>query len=245
MKTRLTKVVQTYSLLLENIPTIITISFVLSVVVMNILASKVMFQFSDYAAGDCGYLISWIPFLCMDTVTKRFGAKASILLNLLGAAANVLCCILFAFCAWLPSGNGEDFSAFNSTLGGVWFITLSSMTAYIISGIFNSLSNEAIGNLFKKNPDGKLAFFTRSYVSTFFGQALDNFIFSFLTYHIFAAIFWGWSFSIPLCLGSAVCGGIFELIMEIIFSPIGYRLSVKWQDEKVGQEWIDTQRSVG
>lgn len=239
MKTKIKRLVAEYKLLFKSVPSLIITFFVLATVLMNLLANRILFQVGDAVSADCGFLLSWIPFLCMDTVTKRFGAKASIMLNLFGVATNICCTILFVLVTYAP-GNGEDFSAFDSVFRGVWFITLSSMIAYIVSGIINSLSNEAVGELFKKNPDGKTAFFVRAYVSTFIGQWIDNFLFAFLTYHIFANIYWGWSLTIKTCIGTAFAGAILELIAEAIFSPLGYKLSQEWTDSGVGAEWIES-----
>ena len=61
----------------------------------------------------------------------------------------------------------------------------------------------------------------------------------FIVYVIFAPKYWGMSIPVITCLGTAVLGGIFELVVEIIFSPIGFRVSKKWAEEKVGQAYID------
>ena len=37
----------------------------------------------------------------------------------------------------------------------------------------------------------------------------------------------------------ALTGAVAELIMEIIFSPIGYRITKKWSAESVGSEYFD------
>ena len=99
--------------------------------------------------------------------------------------------------------------------------------------------NWTIGKLFKKNPHGKLAFITRSYISTFIGQFCDNLIFSVLTFMLFAPIFWdGYSRSFLQCVMCALTGATLELLMEVIFSPIGYRISKKWHEEKVGEDYF-------
>lgn len=241
MNSKIKKLIAEYKLLFQSVPSLIVAFFVLATVVMNLLANRILFEVGPVAA-DCGLLISWIPFLCMDTVTKRFGAKASIMLTLFGAFVNICFTLLFVAVTYAP-GNGEDFSAFDSVFRGVWFITLSSLLAYIASGIVNSSLNEVVGKAFKKNPGGKAAFFTRAYVSTFIGQFVDNFIFAFLTYHIFASIYWGWKFSIATCIGSALAGSILELITEAIFSPIGYKLSKDWEDAGIGKGWITAHAS--
>ena len=238
MKSKVTNLVEEYKLLLSSVPALITTFFVLSVVIMNLMAAKVIFQLGDWVAGDGGFLISWIPFLCMDSVTKRFGAKASIMLNVLAAGINICCVALFGVVAAIP-GNGEDFSAFNQIFGLTWFIVLGSMTAFVVSGIFNSIVNAAIGKMFKKHPNGKLAFFTRSYISTFLGQTLDNFIFAFIVYYCFAPIYWGFGFKFITCVGAAFAGGLLELLMEVVFGPIGYKVCKDWDAGDVGKEYIE------
>jgi uncharacterized PurR-regulated membrane protein YhhQ (DUF165 family) len=132
-----------------------------------------------------------------------------------------------------------EFGAFDSTFACTWFVLLSSSVAFLVSGILNNILNWVIGKSFVKNPDGKLAYVTRSYVSTFVGQFIDNFIFAFLTFYIFAPIYWDFQYTMLQVLGSAIVGAFAELFMEIVFSPIGYRLSKKWKEEGVGNEYIN------
>ena len=97
-----------------------------------------------------------------------------------------------------------------------------------------------IGKSFRKNPDGRLAYAVRAYISTFIGQFLDNFIFSLIVFVGFAPIFWnGFSWTPLQCATCALTGAFAELIMEIIFSPIGYNITRKWQREGVGREYLD------
>ena len=231
------KIVEEYKVLLRSVPAFVTSFFILATVLMNLAASKIIFNAFNVAVTG-GFLLSFVPFLCMDTVTKRFGARASILLNILSALGNLFAVIFLAIVAAIPTP-GSDYTAFNSTFGCVWFIALSSTIAFVLSGVVNSLLNAAIGKIFKKNPDGKLAFFTRAYISTFIGQALDNFLFMAGVYCIFAPIYWGMSLPVTTCIGTAILGGVFELIVEIIFSPIGYVSSKRWAKEGVGQEYVD------
>ena len=41
------------------------------------------------------------------------------------------------------------------------------------------------------------------------------------------------------CATCALTGAVAELVMEIAFSPIGYRITQKWKAEKVGGEYFD------
>ena len=97
-----------------------------------------------------------------------------------------------------------------------------------------------IGTAFRKNPHGRLAYATRTYISTFVGQFLDNFIFSVIVFVGFAPIFWdGFHWTLLQCATCALSGALLELVMEILFSPIGYRICVRWRDATVGEEYLE------
>ncbi len=225
-------------LLLRSIPATVVTLFVVSVICMNLLANKTLLQVS-WIALDGGILISWLSFMCMDVVTKHFGPKASNKISLLAVMINLLTCLIFFVASAIPS-NAKDYSAFDGIFGGTWFILLGSTVAFLSSACINNMLNWWIGKGFKKNPNGKLAFAMQSYISTFIGQFFDNFIFSIIVFTFFAPIFWnGFMWSPLQCTTCALTGAVAELIMEIVFSPIGYRISVKWRENAVGKEYLD------
>lgn len=224
--------------LLRSIPSIVVTLFVVSVICMNLLANKTLVML-DWIALDGGILISWLSFMCMDLITKHFGPKASNKICILAALINLLTCLIFFIVSIIPS-NANDYSELNSILGGTWFILLGSTIAFIASVMINNILNYMIGKLFKKNPDGKVAFITRTYISTFIGQFLDNLIFSIIVFMLFAPIYWdGFSWSLLQCVMCALTGAVLELIMEVIFSPFGYKISKRWKENNVGKEYLD------
>lgn len=237
MISKIKSLVADYKVLLRNVPAFVTAAFILSTVLMNLAASKVIFTIGN-VAGTGGIILSFMPFLCMDVVTKRFGARAAIMLNILSALGNLFAVIFLSIVAAIPTET--PYPEFNYVYGAVWFICLSSTVAFVASGVANSLIHQALGKLFKKNPDGKLAFFFRSYVSTFIGQAIDNFLFMFGVYVIFGPRVWGIpAMAIMTCIGTGIFGGVLELLVEVIFSPFGYITCKRWEREGVGQEYID------
>lgn len=227
-----------YKILLRAIPATVVTLFVVSVISMNLLANKTLIQL-DWIALDGGFLISWLSFMCMDIITKHFGPKASTSISVLAAAINLLTCLIFFLASVIPS-NANDYTAFDEIFGGTWFILMGSTIAFLSSAIINNGLNWVIGRGFKKNPDGKLAYATRTYISTFIGQFFDNLIFSIIVFAICAPIFWdGFYWTILQCMMCALTGAIAELFMEIAFSPIGYRITRKWQEESVGKEYLN------
>ena len=225
-------------ILLRSIPATVVTLFAVSVVCMNLLANKTLLQL-DWIALDGGILISWLSFMCMDIITKHFGPRASTMICIHAAAINLLTCLIFFVASIIPS-NANDYTAFDGIFGGTWFVLLGSTVAFLASAVINNVLNHAVGRCFRKNPDGRLAFAMRSYVSTFIGQFFDNFIFSIIVFTVFAPIFWdGFRWTVLQCATCALTGAVAELIMEMIFSPIGYRITKKWQAERVGKEYFD------
>ena len=235
---KLRKLYNETKILLRSIPATVVTLFAISVVCMNLLANKTLLQL-DWIALDGGILISWLSFLCMDIITKHFGPRASTIISIHASVINLLTCLIFFVASIIPS-NANDYSAFDSIFGGTWFVLLGSTIAFLTSALINNLLNHMIGKCFRRKPDGKLAYVTRSYVSTFIGQFLDNFIFSVIVFVFFAPIFWdGFCWTVLQCATCALTGAIAELIMEIAFSPIGYRLTKKWKAEQVGKDYFD------
>lgn len=235
---KIAKNIAEFKILLRSIPATVVTLFAVSVVCMNLLANKTLLQL-EWIALDGGILISWLSFMCMDIITKHFGPKASTLISVHAVMINLLTCLIFYIVSLIPS-NAKDYSAFDGIFGGTWFILLGSTVAFLASALVNNLLNWLIGFFFKKNPDGKLAYMMRSYISTFAAQYLDNFIFSVIVFYFFAPIFWdGFSWTVLQCAMCALTGAVAELIMEVVFSPIGYRITKKWRAENIGKEYFD------
>lgn len=226
------------SLLFRCIPATVVSLFVVSVICMNLLANKTLVQ-TKWIALDGGILISWLSFMCMDIITKYFGPKASNKVAVLASAINLLTCLIFYVASIIPS-NANDYTALNGILGGTWFILFGSTVAFLISAVINNLLNWFIGKAFLNNPDGKLAYASQTYISTFIGQFFDNLIFSVIVFMFFSPIYWnGFHWTFVQCAACALTGAVAELIMEIFFSPIGYLIIKKWKENKVGIQYLD------
>ena len=226
------------AILLRCIPATAVSLFVVSVISMNLLANKTIVQ-TDWIALDGGILISWLSFMCMDVITKYFGPKASNTIAVLAACINLLTCLIFYVASIIPS-NAGDYTELDSILGGTWFILLGSTVAFLVSAVINNFLNFAVGKAFRKNPDGRLAFVTQTYVSTFIGQFCDNLIFAVIVFMGFAPVFWdGFHWTFIQCVTCSLTGATAELLMEVFFSPVGYRIVKKWKAHDVGREYLD------
>ena len=65
-------------------------------------------------------------------------------------------------------------------------------------------------------------------------------MFSVMVFMLFSPIFWdGFSWTFVQCVMCALTGALLELIMEVIFSPIGYKVLKKWREQNVGKKYLD------
>lgn len=237
MRNRIKGFVSDTFLLLRSVPSPVITFFVLSVVLMNLLANKTIYQ-KGFVAVDGGIVVSWVCFLCMDIITKHFGARAATRVSVFALAVNLFAVAIFAVVSLIPTET--DYSAFNGIFGGSWFIVLSSSLAFLASAIANNALNAAIGRFFAANPDGPAAYCTRSYVSTFIGQFIDNMVFASLVFMLFAPIYWdGFCWTLPQCVTCSLIGAVLELLMEVVFSPIGYGVTRRWQRLEVGSTYLE------
>lgn len=235
---RINNYLKDLSLLLRSVPSAVMVFFCMSVLLMNLLANKEIGLNIPWLALDCGFSLSWLSFLCMDMLTKRFGPKASIKLSLTAVAFSAFGCLVFKVVSLMPGNWGEYYTygddivnqALNSTIGGTWYVVLGSMIAFIASAIINALLNHGVGSLMKS--DNFKSYAIRSYVSTVIAQFFDNLIFALLvSYHFF-----GWT--MLQCVTCAITGCVAELLCEVVFSPIGYKVCKKWEEENVGSEYL-------
>lgn len=69
---------------------------------MNLLANKELISL-PYLALDCGFVVSWVSFLCQDMICKRFGAKASIKISILALLVNLAVSLCFGHARSRPA----------------------------------------------------------------------------------------------------------------------------------------------
>lgn len=225
-------------LLLKSIPALVFSLFVIALIAMNLLANKSIDLPFDWLALDCGIIVSWVAFLTNDIIVKHFGPKAASKLSIVAMIINLIVCLLFFLAAKIPGVWGESFvdgseniinNAINNTFSGTWYVVLGSSIAFLVSTLVNNFTNYGLGLLLKRNANSFKAFAFRSYISTAIGQFVDNLCFSLLVSHVF------FSWSILQCITCSLTGMVLELLFEVIFSPIGYKICRKWQKDNVGE----------
>lgn len=239
--TRIKKELLEFKILLKSIPPLALVLFIVAILAMNLLANKSILLPFDWLALDCGIIISWLAFLTMDIMTKHFGPKAATEISIFAILINLIFCLIFFVGSKIPGVWEESFTssnsdlindALNNTFGGTWYVLFGSTVAFIASAFVNNFTNWGIGKMFKKHPDGVGAYVTRTYVSTMLGQFVDNMLFALIVSHVF----FGWT--ILQCVTCALTGMFLELLFEIIFSYLGFKILKKWKNDKIGEEYL-------
>lgn len=230
--------IEDYRILLRNIPGLVLALFIVSVIMMNLLANKELFTMK-YLALDCGFTISWVSFLCMDMLCKRFGGKAAAKVSILAMAFNLAACGVFKLLSYSPGMWGEYYTtgmpevndALNATIGGSWFVVLGSSTAMLCAAITNSVLNITVAK--RLHFGGYKAFAFRSFLSTGIAQMVDNLVFA----TIVSVNFFGWTWTqVFFC---SLTGAAMELLCEVIFSPVGYHVSKSWERDHIGDRYLE------
>ena len=233
------KLINEFRDLLSTVSPVLAAMMVISVVGMNLLANKSIDTGLEWLALDCGILLSWMTFMSMDVMTQCYGPRASTLMSVFAIIMNLIMAGIFWIAGALPGVWGESFvdgsenvinGALNNTFSGTWFIILGSSIAFMVSSIVNNFLNYGVGKALKKK-DGFGTFATRAYVSTFIGQFTDNLVFALLV----SKVFFGWT--LIQCITCAFTGAIMELLFEVFFSPLGYRIAkgIRARDNAYGR----------
>lgn len=193
---------------------------------MNLLANKELVR-TEWLALDCGYVLSWIPFLIMDYLCKQYGGKTASAVSLFAILINLVVFVIFHLVSLTPGMWGEYYAtgltevndALNATIGGSTWIVLGSAFAMAVSSVVNSIINIGIAKLQTSNRFS--AFAVRSWVSTAFSQVVDNFVFALVV----SIPLFGWNLT-QAFICSITSAGL-ELLAEMLFTPLAYRLVKK------------------
>ena len=243
MRERIRREIEETRILLRCVPPWVLSFVVMSFVTMNLMANKSIRGLPEWLALDSGMLVSWVSFLAMDVLVKRFGPKAATKITVVGVVFNLLACFMFFVCASVPGDWGASFeyasasdvvnASLDATFGGTWYVLLGSTVSIIVSSVVNNSMNYALGRLFGSRRDSFAVYAARSYISTLAGQFVDNLVFALMV----SVNFFGWTTT--QAVTCAVTGSLVECVFEVVFFPIGYHIAKKWEADDVGREYLD------
>lgn len=231
--------------LLRSIPALALTFCILASVLMNILANK---SIVDQQIGntwmwivqDAGILFSWCGFLAGDLIVRAYGTKNAIRVSLTSVLVALFVSIVLIGVSYVPGVWGEAFlpdgsvnvavnGALDRTIRGAWMIVLGSTLASAIGLIFNNITQGTLlKSIQRKHGDHYWGFVTASATSTALGQFLDNIVFGFVV----QATLFGWG--IDKVISASIIGMLLEIVVELIFTPITYKISKNWKKNGIG-----------
>lgn len=231
---------------LRSVPAMALALITVATVLMNVLANKSIIEL-PWLIQDAGILMSWVGFLIGDLLVKNFGSKNAIRVNLTCLGISLFISGLLALVGVIPGTWSPAFglnpessalvnNAVNSVMGNVWYVILGSALASAVGLIINGITQGCLlKRIEKKHGDRYWGFLVASAGSTIIGQIIDNIVFAALI----SVKFFGWTWmQVLVC---SLTGAIFELIIELLFSPLTYKISKNWKKNHIGEYWMTEQ----
>lgn len=208
--------------------------YVAVLISMNLLANKEIYtgNTSEWLVIDCGTTLSWVMFFLTNIIVKKSKPKYSIRISLIAIIITLFFFVWYSLISYIPGNWGAYYeynnsvanSSLNYTMRGSWRIILSSALAFFISISFDSVLNYSLFKKFKQNK--AKGYILSNYISTGLSQFLDNLIFS----ELVSVGLFGWSQL--QCVVSSLTTMIVELMFEIIFSAVSYKIYKKGLNEE-------------
>jgi len=203
----------------------IGIFFVSVLLISNIASTKILDL--RWFVFDGGTLLFPLSYIFGDILTEVYGYKNTRKIIWLGFFMALLMSLVFIVVGKLPAAVGwNNQNAYDQILGLAPRIVLASLLAYTCG----SFSNSFILAKMKIWTKGKMLW-TRTIGSTLVAEFIDSSIFIMVA-------FWG---ILPnqLLITLIVSNYIFKTTIEVVFTPITYRI-VKFLKKEEGEDFYDT-----
>ena len=218
-----------------SIPGPIVATYVLALSYMNFFALK-EFPLGKIAVIDCAFLLSWIPFIIADVLTKVLDFHAAVSMAIFGACCNFVFSLLMWFVTLIPSSFGLGSNpgmerAITEILGSHGLIILGSGLSLVVA---TGVKGYCMYRLDKKLKDSYSVktVYIEVVVSSLIGQLVDNTMFAFFSWFLL----FHWSFRTIVC--SILIKTAFELFMEMICLPVGYISINQFRDDGIGKDYL-------
>lgn len=204
----------------------IAVFFVAILLISNIVSTKIV-DFGPFAF-DGGTLLFPLSYIFWDILTEVYGYKRSRSIIWMGFGAALLMALTVIVVGRLPSASGRTGQeAYQQILGLTPRIVAASLIAYSVGEFSNSYLLAKI----KIWMQGK-KLRVRTIGSTVVGELFDTTIFVLIA-------FWG-VFDTPLLISILVSNYIFKVGVEVLFTPITYRVVGKLKKAE-HEDYYDTE----
>ena len=202
----------------------ISVFFVAILLISNIASTKIIGL--NWLTFDGGTLLFPLSYIFGDVLTEVYGYRQSRRVIWLGFGATLLMSLILIIVGILPSAAGWDNqSAYDKILGLAPRLVVASLIAYLVG----EFSNSFILAKLKIMTNGRWLWL-RTIGSTLAGELFDSVIFVVLAF--------GGLLAWPLILSIIISNYIFKTAVEIIFTPLTYRL-VRFLKKREGEDYYD------
>ena len=198
----------------QGVYEVLLVLFVVSILIANIVVNRVI-ELPFGWMTTSAVLIFIIPMWLSDVITEVYGKKKMLKAIYLGFFFNFIMAGFFVLVNMMPSVEGqlEMDSAYQLVLGSSFRILMASGVAYL----FGTLMNTNLMLKLKNRKNNK--FVIRAFISTVFGQFVDNGLFIILAF----------AFVLPwkLMLVIVVVETCIEIAVETFILPLTYKMQLK------------------
>ena len=190
---------------------------VVAIILANIQVMKTVGFFGLVTA--LGNIIYGTTFLTTDILCENYGKKEAKKAVWIGFFMLISITIIMQLCLQFTPHESDTLSpALQQIFGLLPRITIASLTAYLISQIFDVYFFNILKNKFK----GKYLWF-RNNISTMVSQLIDNVIFTWIAFIGFFGLFgWGQVFDWSIIIQIFVVSYIMKWIVAILDTPFIY-----------------------
>lgn len=204
---------------------VITVFFVASLLISNVVAAKILML--GPLAIDGGGILFPLTYIFGDILTEVYGFKRARKVIWMGLSANLLMAAMFMLIGILPPApDWPNQDAYMAILGQSSRIVLASVTAYF----FGEFVNSVVLAKLKVMTRGKWLW-SRTISSTVIGQSVDTTVFMIIA-------FWG-VLPTDLFMLVGISGYLLKVAIEVLFTPFTY-LIINFLKKKENEDYYDT-----
>lgn len=215
-------------------------TYVLALTYMNLFAIK-EFPVGPLVIIDCAFLLSWVPFMLTNVISKVLDIHAAISLAIFAGTSNLMFSLLLWFVTRIPTSfgmfsvdSGVQFQI-EAILGSHFLVIFGSVLALFAGVTMKCIVVWLIDKkqqALKKDPMCIPCFYGQAIISSMIGQLVDNLIFTFFVGNLL--LHW----NILKILASVIVKTLIEVIMEILCLPLGYIQVQQWNADRIGIDYM-------
>lgn len=206
---------------------LITVIFVVSLLLSNIVANNKFSEVRGFAFGS-GVIFFPLSYLIGDILTEVYGYSRSRRVIWLGFGALIFSVLMVQFIVWLPPATSwPNQAAYETVFSNVPRTVICSMLAYFAGEFSNSYTLAKMKILTK----GKYLW-TRTIGSTLVGEGVDTLIFYPLAFGGLIAFPWHLIFKVMLA------NYFLKVMWEVFATPVTYKV-VAYLKKKEKEDYFD------